>query len=370
MGLARCSRFGQPGGVRRGATACRVALVVAALAGLLLSGCNPAGAGADGRLAEAGAEEEAGSLRIGYFPNVTHASAIAGVERGFFADALGDVTLQTSTFNAGGQAIEALFSGAIDATYIGPNPAINGFAQSDGEAVRIIAGATSGGAFLVVRDGIDTPEDLAGRTLSSPALGNTQDVALRAWLADQGYESNPRGGGDIAIKPQENAQILETFQQGQIDGAWVPEPWATRLITEGGGHVFVDERELWPAGQFVTTHLLVSTDYLEANPGVVRRLLEGHVAATEFVNSKPEEAQRVVIESIEAITGASLSAELIAAAWNNLEFTVDPIAASLQDSADDAAAVGLLEPVDLNGIYVLDPLNEILAERGDEQVGN
>ncbi|MGH8929924.1 MAG: ABC transporter substrate-binding protein [Egibacteraceae bacterium] len=321
--------------------------------------------GADQRGAGPG---EATTLRLGYFPNVTHATAIVGVQQGFLRDALGDVTLETATFNAGGQAIEALFSGAIDATYIGPNPAINGFTRSGGEAVRLIAGATSGGAFLVVRDGIESPEDLGGTTLSSPALGNTQDVALRAWLADQGYETTPEGGGEVSITPQENAQILESFRAGQIDGAWVPEPWATRLTNEGGGHVLVDERDLWPGGRFVTTHLLVSREYLDRNPGVVQRLLEGHVRANDFVNDRPDEAQAIVIAAIEEITGAALSGDTIAEAWGNLEFTVDPIASSLQPSADDAAGVGLLDPVDLDGIYALDLLNEVLAAQGREEV--
>lgn len=367
MGLARCSRFGQPGGVRRGATACRVALVVAALAGLLLSGCNPAGAGADGRLAEAGAEEEAGSLRIGYFPNVTHASAIAGVERGFFADALGDVTLQTSTFNAGGQAIEALFSGAIDATYIGPNPAINAFAETGGE-IRIISGATSGGAYLVVNEDIEKPKDLAGTRLASPSLGNTQDVALRVWLDSKGLETDPAGGGDVSILPQENSTTLESFKAGDVDGAWVPEPWATRLIDEAGGKVLVAEATLWPEGKYVTTHLIVRKDFLDANPGIVRALLEGQVAANAFIAGNPNKAKDDIAEGILNATGQEVAGDLIAKTFANLEFTNDPIASSLEKSADDAEEVGLLEPVDLDGIYNLKLLNKVLKVEGQPAV--
>lgn len=308
------------------------------------------------------------TLRIGYFPNVTHASAIVGVEQGFWADSLGsNVELQPTTFNDGTAAIEALFSGAIDASFIGPNPAITGFAQSNGEALRIVSGATSGGAFLVVNPEIKTASDLRGKTISSPSLGNTQDVALRAWLAKQGLETNPEGGGDVSIVPQENAQILETFAAGEIDGAWVPEPWATRM-REAGGTVLVDEADLWPDGQFVTTHIIVATAFLEEHPDVVKDLLEGHIAATDFVQDNPEEAQRIVNDEIEKITGASLDRDTIRAAWENLEFTVDPIADSLRADAQDAVSVGLLEPVELEGIYDLSLLNKVLANLGREEV--
>ena len=171
--------------------------------------------------------------------------------------------------------IEALFSGAIDASFIGPNPAINGFAKSDGEALRIVSGTTSGGASLVVREGITTAADLKGTTLATPSLGNTQDVALRAWLKDQGLSADTEGGGDVSIQPQENADTLTTFIDGTIDGAWVPEPWATRLILEGKGHTLVDEKTLWDGGQFVTTHLIVSTKYLDEHPDLVEGLLVG-----------------------------------------------------------------------------------------------
>jgi NitT/TauT family transport system substrate-binding protein len=309
------------------------------------------------------------TLRLGYFPNVTHATALVGVEKGIFAEALGDdVTLETSTFNAGGEAVEALFADAIDATYIGPNPAINGFAKSDGEALRIVSGATSGGAFLVVKPEITSPADLAGTSLASPALGNTQDVALRAWLQENGLSADESGGGDVSIRPQENAATLDSFKAGDIDGAWVPEPWATRLIQEGGGTVLVDERDLWPDGQYVTTHLIVATKFLDEHPDVVKRLLEAHVAATDFVNANSEEAQRLANDGIEAITQKRMNDDVLAGAWKNLTFTTDPIASSLQKSADDAIAIGLLDEVDLTGIYALDLLNEVLTEAGEPTV--
>ena len=314
-------------------------------------------------------EDEASAVRLGVFPNVTHAPGLVGAEGGHFQDALGeDVELTVQYFNAGGEAIQSLFAGAIDITFVGPNPAINGFAQSNGEAVRIIAGATSGGAAFVVREGIDSVEDLAGTTLGSPALGNTQDVALRAWLADQGYETDAAGGGDVSITPLANPDILQAFQLDELDGAWVPEPWATRLILEGGGHVLLDEADIWPDGRFVTTHVVVSTEFLEKNPGLVRRFLEGHLSALDAIAADPEGSQTVVLDAIEAISGSRLPTEVIAAAWKNLEFTWDPVSSSLAKSASDATEVGLLDPVELDGIYDLAILNGILESQGQPPV--
>jgi NitT/TauT family transport system substrate-binding protein len=332
-------------------------LALAAAVALLLAACG----GGDGGGAT--------TVRLGYFPNVTHAPAIVGHTRGFFADALGaDVDLQVQYFNAGPDVIQAMFNGGLDLSFIGPNPAINGYAQSNGEAIRIIAGSTSGGAFLVVRSGITAPEDLTGATIATPQLGNTQDVALRAWLITQGLSADTAGGGDVSIRPQSNADTLNAFRAGEIDGAWVPEPWATRLILEGGGVVLVDERELWPDGLYVTTHLIVRTEFLEQNPAIVEAFLEGYLAALEFVQQNPDEAQAITNDGIEAITSARLADATIAGAWRNLTFTWDPIASSLRKSADDAVAAGLLDPVDLSGIYNLDILNALLAEAGREPV--
>lgn len=333
----------------------RLALVAAGA--LLLAACG------------GGSGEATRTLRLGYFPNVTHAPALVGVGEGIFADALGeDVNLELSYFNAGPEAVEALFGEALDATFIGPNPAINAYAQSGGEAIRIIGGSTSGGAFLVVRPGISTPQDLVGTTIATPQLGNTQDVALRAWLLDQGLTFDVAGGGDVSILPQSNADTLTAFQAGDIDGAWVPEPWATRLIQEGGGIVLVDERDLWPDGLYVTTHLIVRTEFLEENPDIVESLLRGLIEAVNFTNQNPAEAQTVVNDGIESITGKRLPDQVIAAAWENLTFTWDPISSSLRKSADDAIAVGLLDPVDLSGIYALNILNGLLAEAGETAV--
>ena len=340
-------------------SATRWAIVILTAFGLLVPAAVSAGAAP---------KQGADTLRLGYFPNVTHATALVGVEGGLVQEKLGNTRLETSTFNAGPQVVEALNSGALDASYIGPNPAINAFAQSDGEAIRIISGATSGGAFLVVKPDIKNAKDLDGKKIASPQLGNTQDVALRTWLKKKGLETDTAGGGEVSIVPQENAQTLDLFKQGEIDGAWVPEPWATRLKDEGGGKVLVDERKLWPDGQYVTTHLIVRTQFLDDNPDVVKKLLEGHVAANDLIQTDTPRAEQLVAQGIDKTTGRPIAPELVTASFQNLVFTNDPIASSLRKSAKDAEAVGLLRPVDLKGIYNLKLLNQVLKKLGESTV--
>jgi len=339
----------------------------------VVAACGPGAAG-DSPATSDGATSSAGAggpveLRLGYFPNLTHATALAGIKKGIFADALPDnVTLTPMPFNAGPEAVEAIFSGGLDATFIGPNPAINAFSKSKGEAIRIISGATSGGAYLVVKPEITSADQLKGKKLATPQLGNTQDVALRAWLKKQGMSSDAQGGGDVSILPQANSQTLDTFKSGDIDGAWVPEPWATRLVQEGGGKVLVDERDLWPNGEYVTTLLVVTPAFLKDHPDVVKALLTGVVAANEYVNEQPAEAQTLVNEGIKDVTQKGLPDAVLAAAWPNLTFTVDPIASSLAASAAEATELGLLEKTDLTGIYDLTLLNEVLKEAGKPEI--
>jgi NitT/TauT family transport system substrate-binding protein len=343
-----------------------VPLFVLAITAYVACGGTPSNRTSDG-----GAGHDHITVRLGYLPNITHAAGIVGVESGIFARNLGGaVILETKAFNAGPSAVEALFSNALDAAYIGPNPAINAYIRSKGEAIRIISGATSGGAFLVVRPDITSAQDLRGKKVASPQLGNTQDVALRSWLKSQGLRSDLQGGGDVSVTPQENARILESFRAGLIAGGWVPEPWATRLVQEGGGTVLVDERDLWPNGRYVTTHLAVRADFLKRRPDVVTRLLQGHVEATAFVNEQPAAAQRIVNGVIERVTGKAIAAPVITAAWRNLDFTNDPIAVSLRRSADNAAAFGLLDKagVNLDGIYDVTPLNQVLRATGNQEV--
>lgn len=336
------------------------------LALALLGAC-----GEDDNSGGAGSGDGSIGLRLGYFPNVTHSQPQVGLQRGTYEETLGaNVDLETITFNAGPSAIEALFAGEIDAIYIGPNPTINGYVQSDGEALRVIAGATSGGALLIVRPeaGIHEVSDFDGKKVTSPQLGNTQDVALRSWLLDNETAAR-ENGGPVEVIPTANPDALALFQQGDIDAAWAPEPWATRLVQEAGGEVFLDERDLWPDGRFVTTQLIVSVEFLEEHPDVVRDLLRAHVETTLFIQENPEEARRLVNANIEDVTGEPLPQEIVDAAWENFEVTYDPVADSLRESAVDAYELDLLEDEpDLGELYALELLNEVLAELGLDPV--
>lgn len=348
-----------------------VAIMVAACgSSSTASGAPSAAASGDSAGAVPGSLDDAITVRFGVFPNITHAPGLVMLaDGGQLSKLLPNADVQVKSFNSGTTAVEAMFGNGIDITFIGPNPAINAYAKSKGEAVRIISGSTSGGAFLVVRPDIKTPADLKGKKIASPSLGNTQDVALRAWLKEQGFTTDTAGGGDVAVVPQENAQTLETFLAGTIDGAWVPEPWASRLIKEGGAKVLVDERDLWPEGKYVTTHLMVATKFLQDNPEVVRRILLATTQAVDFVNESPAEAQAIVNAEIEKWTTKKLGEDLLKSAWDNLTFTVDPVASSLQASATDAVALNLLkDPGDLAGLYELGPLNGILKALGNSEV--
>lgn len=308
----------------------------------------------------------ASELRLGYFPNLTHATAVYGDATGVFAEALEGTRVTTQQFNAGPAAVEALFAGAVDATWIGPNPAVNAFVKSRGEAVRIVAGATSGGASLVVRPGIDDTDDLAGARIATPQTGGTQDVALRAWLADQGHDVSLTGAGEVTVLAQDNPVTLAAFREGEVDGAWVPEPWASRLVLEGGGHVLVDEADLWPGGEFVTTHLVVRTAFLRDHPQTVRALVEGSVEANRRIAADREAAKAVVGEALGELTGAPLPAAVLDRAWEGIETTDDPVAASLATSAEHAFATGLVREADLRGIYDLTILREVLDAPVDD----
>ncbi|HEX4778753.1 MAG TPA: ABC transporter substrate-binding protein [Acidimicrobiia bacterium] len=309
------------------------------------------------------------ALRLGYFPNITHGTALVGVQRGIFARDLGTgVTLKTATFNAGPEEVTALLSGALDAGYVGPNPAINAWQKSHGSAIKIVSGEASGGAFLVVKPSITSARQLRAKKVASPQLGNTQDVALRTWLKGQGLSTTTTGGGDVAVLPQDNATTLQAFQAGAIDGAWVPEPWATRLVKDGGGHVLVDEASLWPGGRYVTTLLVVRNAFLKAHPDVVQRLVQGQVDANAAVAADPARAATEINDEIGRITGKALKPDVASAAFANITFTNDPIASSLAASAKHAQALGLLQPVNLSGIFDLGPLNTVLRAHGQPAV--
>ena len=314
------------------------------------------------------AKEGQVAVRIGYFPNITHSQALIGFSaaRGDFQKDFGDsARIDTKIFNAGPSAIEALFAGELDLVYIGPNPAINGFVKSRGEALRIIAGATSGGAVLVARHGVTiiSPADWIGKRIASPQLGNTQDVALRSYLASNGLLSKENGGA-VTIIPTQNPDILTLFHREEIDGAWVPEPWGARLVQEAGGTIILDERDLWPDRRFVTANIIVGNKFLHEHPLLVKQFLKTHVRLTQWINANPHEARSVANAEIQRLTGKALQAEILESAWARLDCTYDPVKTSLFRSADRAYALGFLGQIkpDLSGIFDLRLLNEVLSE--------
>ena len=339
----------------------RSLIVLLLSATLLLSGC-----------AGAAPAPSANRIRVGYFPNITHSQALIGLARGDFQTALGPgIKIEATSFNAGPSVIESLFAGQIVLAYIGPNPAINGFVQSSGKALRIVSGATSAGAALVVRPeaNILQPADLAGKRLASPQLGNTQDVALRSYLVANGLNSTEKGG-TVQVIPTQNPQILDLFKQGKIDGAWVPEPWASRLVVEAGGKIFVNERDLWPNGDFATAQIIVSTDFLKAHPDLVKAWLKANLEITQWEVANPGEAQTLLNDQIGKLTGQKLAPEIIQQAFSRMRPTWDPIPSSLIASANSAYQAGFLkEKPNLDGIYDLSLLNEVLRSAKLPEVG-
>lgn len=307
-------------------------------------------------------------LKIGYFPNINHAQAVIGIGNGDFKKNLGEnVEIKPFVFNAGPSAIEALFAKQVDVTYVGPNPAINGYVISEGKDVRVISGATSGGAVFVIREdtGINSPTDFANKKFASPQLGNTQDVALRNYLLEHGYKT-VENNGNVQILPAKNADILTLFLKKDIDGAWVPEPWGERLIKEANGKLFLDERDLWPDGKFVTGLIIVRTDYLQNNQDVIEKLLKAHVEETQWINNNKEEAIKVFNTELKKITGQTIPEDQLRDSLTRLEFTHDPIQQSLYKSANDAFNVGFLGKAkpDLSNIFDLKILNKVLKEEG------
>ncbi|MEV6270548.1 ABC transporter substrate-binding protein [Kribbella sp. NPDC051936] len=305
----------------------------------------------------------AAELRLGYFPNVTHAAALVGLGQGLFTKELGSTKLVPTKFNAGPEAVGALLGGSLDASFIGSGPAINAYAKSKGEAVRLIAGATSGGAQLVVKPTITKPADLVGKTVVTPQLGNTQDVSLKKWLAEQKLT------GKVKVTNLENAQTLDAFKKGDVDAAWLPEPWSSRLVLDAGAKVLLDEASLWPDGKFPTTVLIVRTQFLQEHPETVKALLSGLVAAIDFSTANVAQAKTVVNEQLKEATGKALKPAVIDRAFEHITITADPIAGTFPQLAKDQVTAGIAkEAPAVAGFADLGPLNEVLAKAGKPAV--
>lgn len=338
----------------------RKIVLAAAVLGLVSAGCSSSAARARG---------SGDVLRLGVFPNLTHAPAYVALGEGIFDRTLEGVKVQVTYFNSGSDAQSAIATGSLDATYIGPGPSIAAFLQTGN--VSVVSGVASGGVSFVVRagSGISTADDLRGRKIAVPGYSNTQDVALRTWLHEHGLEAKD-AGGDVGVVAVDNPELLQNFRAGQVDAAWEPEPWPSYLEAEGVAEPFLDEADLWPDGRFVVANLLVNTRYMEAHPEVVRGLVEANVQAIRAIRNDPEEAKKVVQAGLLRAGAPSLDQGVVDTAWDRLEFTWDPIASSLEKDAKDSYALGYLEqdPAKILGIYRLDDLNAILRSLGEKPV--
>ncbi|MEF9907340.1 ABC transporter substrate-binding protein [Streptomyces sp. P9-A2] len=347
----------------------RAFAVMAVLVLLALAGCGYGSRAKESTGADiaAGARKTDGldAVRIGHFGNLTHGTALVGKRKGFFQKELGATEARYAVFNAGPSAIEALNSGSVDIAWIGPSPAVNGWAKSRGRNLRIIGGSASGGVKLVVNpDRVKSLADVEGKRIATPQLGNTQDVAFLNWAAEQGWTVDAQSGqGDVTVVRSDNKVTPDAFAAGSVDGAWVPEPTASKLVAEGG-KVLLDEASLWPDERFVITNLVVRQEFLEKHPKAVEAVLEASVSTNRWINEHPDEAKAAANEQLAADSGKALPAGVLDPAWKSIRFTDDPLAATLHAQAEHAVNAGLLERPDLNGIYDLEPLNKVLAAEG------
>jgi NitT/TauT family transport system substrate-binding protein len=314
--------------------------------------------------------EENVDVRIGYFPNITHSQALIGKEQGSFQKAIGETNkIDWKLFNAGPAEIEALFAGAVDIGYIGPGPAINGYAKSAGD-ITIIAGATDAGAIFVSKEGlvIKDLKDLSGKKIAVPQFGNTQDLTLRNILSENGLSDTTKGG-TVEVRQAENADILSLLQSGDIDGALVPEPWGSRLIKEAGANIILDYKDLLRNGEYSTAVVVVRTEFLKDHPKIVEDFIKNHVEVTDYINKNQEAAKEIVNKQITELTKKSISKDILDSAFNRLAITNNPEKDSVFDFVKLSVKEGFLksEP-DTKDLFDLSILNKVLKEKGLDEI--
>lgn len=315
------------------------------------------------------AEEKNKTIRVGYFPNITHAQAVIGASNGFFQEKIGQAAkVEWQLFNAGPSVIEALFAGHVDIAYIGPSPAVNGYVKSQGESLKIIAGSASGGAALVVQEnsGIKATQDFHGKKIATPQLGNTQDVALKSWLLDQGLKLSERGG-DVSVLAVANPDQVTLFQKRELDGAWTVEPWVSILEETAGGKIYFEESSLWPGGSYATTVLIVRTKFLNEHPDLVKSFLKAHVEMTRFIHQYPEKAKKILSETLETLTHKAIPPTILEASFSRIQFTESPMKLSVSAQAKNAFRIGFFKKdPNLSTLFETNILDEVLKELGPE----
>ena len=294
-------------------------------------------------------------IRVAFFPSIIHAVPIVGMENQTFADNLDtDLAIQVKIFDSGPQVIESIFSNSVDIAYVGPGPVINGFLKSDGKDLKILAGAANGGASFVIQknSGLEMIENYSGKRVAAPQISNTQDVSLRHYLAENGLKSAEKGG-DVFVLNISNPDIYTLFAKGDIDGAWVPEPWATMLVEELNGTRLYDESEFWPENQFSSVLLIGRSDYIEKNPEIIKKWINANEKTVQWINDNPDESKKLYNEFMKSYMGKTLPENIVEKSFSNIIITSEPLENSVYTFAERADSLGYLgrDGYTLDGIF-------------------
>ena len=306
-------------------------------------------------LTQASLDDSQNKIRVAFFPSIVHAVPIVGMETQTFADNLDDdLDIEVKIFDSGPQVIESIFSNSVDIAYVGPGPVINGFLKSDGNDLKILAGAASGGASYVIQknSGLELIENYPGKRVAAPQISNTQDVSLRHYLAENGLKPAEKGG-DVFVLNIANPDIYTLFAKGDIDGAWVPEPWATMLVEELDGVRLFDENEFWPENQFSSVLLIGRSDYIEKNPEIIKKWINANEKTVKWINNHPDESKKLYNEFLQNYMGRTLPENIVEKSFSNIIITSEPLENSVHTFAERADALGYLgrDGYTLDGLF-------------------
>jgi NitT/TauT family transport system substrate-binding protein len=306
-------------------------------------------------LTQASVDDSQNKIRVAFFPSIVHAVPIIGMETQIFANNLNDdLDIEVKIFDSGPQVIESIFSNSVDIAYVGPGPVINGFLKSDGNDLKILAGAANGGASFVIQknSGLELIENYSGKRVAAPQISNTQDVSLRHYLAENGLKSAEKGG-DVFVLNIANPDIYTLFAKGDIDGAWVPEPWATMLVEELDGIRLFDENEFWPENKFSSVLLIGRSDYIEKNPEIIKKWINANEKTVQWINNHPDESKKLYNEFLKSYMGRTLPENIVEKSFANIIITSEPLENSVYTFAERADALGYLgrDGYTLDGIF-------------------
>jgi len=306
-------------------------------------------------MSQSSSDASENKIRVAFFPSIIHAVPIVGMENQTFADNLDDdLAIQVKIFDSGPQVIESIFSNSVDIAYVGPGPVINGFLKSDGKDLKILAGAANGGASFVIQknSGLEMIENYSGKRVAAPQISNTQDVSLRHYLAENGLKSAEKGG-DVFVLNISNPDIYTLFAKGDIDGAWVPEPWATMLVEDLNGTRLYDESEFWPENQFSSVLLIGRSDYIEKNPEIIKKWINANEKTVQWINDNPDESKKLYNEFMKSYMGKTLPENIVEKSFSNIIITSEPLENSVYTFAERADSLGYLgrDGYTLDGIF-------------------